>query len=183
MVADVPRYTPLTSPPMAVENTTEGILSSKHQNEFDRCMNDGNEIVTVAPKTPIPICQLSPGDTLNTVTPAKAPPTEIQRDDNSITSGLTETLFGRQAADDESLSTLGLVNTTRTIHSGQGSTPSKVKFLRSKQKLQQEFKVLHLENQQEQLKLKEQVAALQAQLAQQSIPSSRTASAGPIDHG
>ena len=112
-------------------------------------MNDGNETVTVAPKTPIPIRWLSLGDTLNTVTPAKALPTEIQRDDNSITSDLTETTFGRQAADDESLSILGSVNTTGTIHSGQGSTESKVKFLRSKQKLQQELKVLHLENQQE----------------------------------
>ena len=125
MVADVPGYAPLPSPPTAVENATEQILSPQHQKEFDRCINDGNERVTVAPKTPIPIRRLSPGDTLNTVTPAKAPPTEIQRDDNSITSGLTETTFGRQAADYESLSTLGSVNTTKTIHSGQGSTPSK----------------------------------------------------------
>ena len=43
--------------------------------------------------------------------------------------------------------------------------------------------MIHLENQQEQLKLKEQVAALQAQLAKQTIPGSSTVPAAPIDHG
>ena len=186
MVANMPGYTPLPPPSMNIEGDTERILSPKHQQEFDQCMNDGNEIVMVASKTPIPIHRNTPGAVVslpNTMTLAKTLPAEIQRDDESIMSSLTENTFGKQAADNESLSTLGLVNTTGTIHAGQGSTPSKVKYLRSKQKLQQEFKVIHLENQQEQLKLKEQVAALQTQLAQQTLPGPSTAPAGPIDHG
>ena len=140
----------------------------------------------MVPKQPIPILKLAPGttaDTPNPITPVKPLPTEIQQDDASITSGLTDNMFGRQAADNESLSTLGSVNTNATIHTGQGSTPSKVKYMCSKQKLQKEFKVIHLENQQEQLKLKAQVAALQAQLSQQLLPGSSTAPTGPIDNG
>ena len=181
-----PGYTPLLPQPNVTEGNAEQILSPNHQKEFDRCMNDGNKTVTAAPKQAIPIHNLAPGTTMGTpnpITPVKPLPTEIQRDNASITSGLTNNTFGRQAADNESLSTLGLVNINGTIHTGQGSTPSKVKYLRSKQKLQQEFKVIHLENQQEQLKLKAQVAALQAQLSQQILLGSSTAPGGPIDHG
>ena len=69
-----------------------------------------------------------------------------------------------------------------TIHSGQGSTPSQMKFLRAEQKLQRDFKAIHLENQKEKLKPKAQVAALQAQLSQQAVPGSSTAPTGNIDH-
>ena len=113
MVADVPSYTPLLPQPSVTEGTAEHILSPQHQKEFDKCMNDGNKTVTVAPKQPIPIWKLAPGTTTGTpnpVTPAKPLPTEIQQDDASITSGLTDNMFGRQASDNESLSTLGLVN-------------------------------------------------------------------------
>ena len=140
----------------------------------------------LASKQPIPIRKLVPGTTAtisNQITLAKPLPTKIQRDDAAITSGLTDNTFGRQAVDDESLSMLGSVNTYDTIHSDQGSTPSQTKFLPSKQKLQQEFKAIHPENQKEKLKLRAQVAALQAQLFQQALPGSSTAPTGPIDHG
>ena len=135
MVTDVPGYTPLLPQPNISEGSAERILNPKHQKEFDRCMNDENETVMVAPKQSIPICKLSPGMTTGTPNPitlAKPLPTKIQRDDTPITSGLTDNKFGRQAVDDESLFTLGSVNTNSTIHTGQDSTPSKVEYLCSK---------------------------------------------------
>ena len=97
MVADVPGYTRLaTTTPNAEAEPSERILSPKHQKEFDRCMNNGKETVTVAPKNLIPIRQLAPGNTNSAphpITPAKAPPMEVRGDKESVDSTLTDVTF------------------------------------------------------------------------------------------
>ena len=84
MVADVPGYTPFVNTMLpAADEYTECILSPKHQKEFDCCMNDGTETVTVPPKPPIPIHRLAPGTAAqqpHQTTPVKALPTEVRGD-------------------------------------------------------------------------------------------------------
>ena len=149
-------------------------------------MNDGNETVTIAPKTPIPIRRLAPGQHLTVphmVTPAKNPPQEVHSDNMSVSSTLTEDKDGNLLMDDGSISTLGSVDTTGTINMGQASSTFRIKFLRSKQKIKQEMKEQALEHHQMQQDLKAQVAALEAQLANQLIPGTSTAPAGPKENG
>ena len=122
-------------------------------------------MVTVVPKTPIPLRWLTPGNTtsaLNPITPAKAPPTEVRGDEESVESTLIDDTFDRHTDDDGSLSTLGSVDTHGSIQTDKVSSSSKAKFLWYKQKMKQEMKVTTLENIQEQLRLKAQVTALEA---------------------
>ena len=119
----------------------------------------------------------------NPITPAKAPPKEVRGDKESVESTLTDDTFNWQMDDDGSLSTLGSVDTNGSIHTDKVSSSSKAKFLRYKQKMKQEMKVTNLEHHQEQLKLKAQVAALEAQKAKQLLPGPSTAPAGTVDNG
>ena len=77
-------------------------------------MNNGAEMVAVAPKTLIPIRRLALRNTtsaLNPITPAKALPMEVRGDKESMESTLTDNTFDRHTDDDGSLSTFGSVNT------------------------------------------------------------------------
>ena len=146
----------------------------------------GAETVTVAPKTLIPIRRVAPGNTTsapNPITPAKAPPMEVRGDKESMESTLTDDTFDRHTDDDGSLSTLVSVNTHGLIQTDKVSSTSKAKFLRYKQKIKQEMKVTNLENIQEQLRLKAQVTALEAQLANQLLPGPSIDPSGPQDIG
>ena len=98
-------------------------------------------------------------------------------------STLTDDTFDRHTDDNGSLSTLGSVDTHGLIQTDKVSSSSKAKFLWYKQKMKQEMKITHLENIQEQLRLKAQVTALEAQLANQSPPGPSTDPAGPWDNG
>ena len=139
----------------------------------------------VAPKTPIPIRRLARRITTsapNPITPAKAPPTEVRGDNESVESTLTDDTFNRHTDDNGSLSTFGSVDTHGLIQTDKVSSSSKAKFLRYKQKMKQEMKITNLENIQEQLRLKAQVI-LEAQLANQLLPRPSTDPAGPRDNG
>ena len=107
----------------------------------------------------------------------------MQRDEESVESTLTDETYNWQMDDDGSLSTLGSVDTNGSIHTDKVSLSSKATFLRYKQKLKQEMKVTNLEHHQKQLKLKAQVATLEAQIAKQSFPGPSTAPAGTMDNG
>ena len=140
MIADVPGYIPLQpTGTQEAEKHSEKILSPKHQKEFNRCMNDGTETVTVAPKEPIPIRCLAPGSSApapNPITPAKTPPSEVCNDDESVASTITDATFGSKAMDGGSVSTLGSVDTYGMIDTANVSSSSQSRFLCSKQKLQ-----------------------------------------------
>ena len=141
MVADVPGYIPTTSTDThTADSAMENILSSQHQKEFDRCMNNGTETVAVAPKDLIPIWRLAPGSSNlpNPITPAKLMPSEIRNNSKSVDSTLMDDTFEHGNLVHGSVLTLGLVNTDGTVDTAKVSSSSHLKFLCSKQKMKQE---------------------------------------------